>query len=78
MTLGLRYEQLRHCETKEEVDKEAEANLFAYCLLMPEEEFKKQWKRYIHSDNKLFYLSQYFGVTAGHIIDRARQLSLED
>jgi Zn-dependent peptidase ImmA (M78 family) len=51
--------------------KEIEADLFAACLLMPEEEFKKQWQRFA---SDIFKVSCFFGASKPAVALRADSL----
>lgn len=54
--------------------KEKEANLFAACLLMPEQEFKRQWQRFSGDTTKLSY---FFGTSKAAVSFRAEELGFD-
>jgi Zn-dependent peptidase ImmA (M78 family) len=60
--------------TDEYDEKERDADDFAGCLLMPEEEFIKKW---LYFDGDIKELSNYFNVSAPSIGVRAAKLGLD-
>lgn len=61
-------------ESKEEEQKEKEANYFAASLLMPEEIFRLKWRECNKSFNQL---SNFFGVSTVAIAIRANSIGLD-
>jgi Zn-dependent peptidase ImmA (M78 family) len=54
-------------------EREAEANYFAGCLLMPSDEYKKVWYRY---DGDIFFIAMHFNVSRLSASVRANTLGL--
>jgi len=65
--------------TQKERRQEREANIFALCLLMPRDQFLKEWEKNkidLADDEPLRNMADKFGVSMTAIMARASMLKL--